>query len=106
MSDFVSVAEAASLAPGTGRSVQVRGQVLALWNLGGEFHCIDDACPHRVESLGGGHLDGGTVFCPMHGWGFDLKTGICTQRPDRPVKTYPTRVVDGQVQVQLPPPSP
>lgn len=103
MSDFISVADVASLPPGKGRSVHVHGRVLALWNLKGEFFCIDDACPHRGESLGAGRLEKGTVYCPMHGWGFEVKTGICALRPDRPVKTYPTRVVDGQVQVQLPP---
>lgn len=103
MNDFISVAEVASLPPGKGRSVQIQGHVLALWNLNGQFYCIDDVCPHRGESLGAGRLEKGTVYCPMHGWGFDLKTGICAVRPDRPVKTYPTRVVDGQVQVQLPP---
>ena len=39
----------------------------------------------------------------MHGWGFDVRTGDGLTRPDRPLKTYPTRVVDGQVQVCVQP---
>ena len=101
MSDFIPVAEVSSLAPGEGRSIHVQGRELALWNLDGQFYCIDDQCPHRGGPLGAGQLEGGLVYCPMHAWGFDVKTGACPQRPDRPVKTYPTRVMDGQVQVCL-----
>jgi nitrite reductase/ring-hydroxylating ferredoxin subunit len=41
------------------------------------------------------------VVCPLHGWQFDLKTGACLGKPDRPAKCFPVRVVDGQIQVQL-----
>jgi len=99
MSEFVSVADAASLAPGQGRTVQVNGVGFALWNLGGEFFCLDDTCPHRGGPLGAGTLEDGTVFCPLHGWGFDVRTGACLERPDKPVKSYPTRIVNGQVHV-------
>ena len=99
MSEFVSVADASSLPPGQGRTVQANGLQLALWNLAGEYFCLDDTCPHRGGPLGAGTLENGIVCCPLHGWGFDARTGACQERPDKPVKCYPTRVVDGQVQV-------
>ncbi len=99
MSEFVSVADAASLAPGQGRSVPVNGFQFALWNFEGEFFCLDDTCPHRGGPLGAGSLENGFVCCPLHGWGFDVRTGACRERPDKPVACYLTRVVDGQVQV-------
>lgn len=99
MSDFVSVAEAASIPSGHGRTVHLNGHDFAVWNVDGEFFCIDDECPHRGGPLGAGVLKDVTVFCPLHGWGFDVRTGICDTRPDRPAKTYRTRVVDGWVQI-------
>ena len=99
MSEFVSVAEAATIPPGHGRTVHFNGREFAVWNVDGEFFCIDDECPHRGGPLGAGLLKEGIVFCPLHGWGFDVRTGICDLRPDRPVKTYRTRVVDGWVQI-------
>jgi nitrite reductase/ring-hydroxylating ferredoxin subunit len=99
MNDFVSVAEIASIPPGHGRTVQLNGHEFAVWNVDGEFFCIDDECPHRGGPLGAGLLQDVTVFCPLHGWGFDVRTGICDTRPDRPVRTYRTRVVDGWVQI-------
>jgi len=101
MSEFVSVADVASLPPGQGRTVHLRGREFALWNLDGEFYCIDDQCPHRGGPLGAGTLENGEVCCPLHGWGFDVRTGACSTRPDRPVKTYLTRVVGTEVQVLM-----
>src|SRR5262245_2260539 len=40
MSEFVSVAEVASLPPGTGRTVHVSGREFAIWNVDGQFYCI------------------------------------------------------------------
>jgi nitrite reductase/ring-hydroxylating ferredoxin subunit len=99
MTEFVAVADAASLAPGSGRTVHVKGREFALWNLDGQFYCLDDQCPHRGGPLGAGTMENGEVVCPLHGWSFDVRTGACSIRSDRPVKTYPTRVVNGQVEI-------
>ena len=101
MGDFTNVAETESIPPGTGRTVHVRGKEYAVWNVAGAFHCIDDLCPHRGASLGAGNLETSTVYCPMHGWGFDVRSGACTTGADRSVKTYPARVLNGQVQIQV-----
>jgi nitrite reductase/ring-hydroxylating ferredoxin subunit len=101
MSVFVSVADVASLKPGQGRTIHVQGREFCLWNLDGQFYCLDDTCPHRGGPLGAGVLENGEVFCPLHAWGFDVRTGACSARPDRPVRTYVTRVVEGQVQILI-----
>ena len=94
---FVDVAEVASLQPGKGRTVEVRGRRFALFNIEGTFHAIEDACPHRGGPLGVGWLEGCKVHCPLHGWGFDVRTGACDVRPDRPVKCFPVEVRGNQV---------
>jgi nitrite reductase/ring-hydroxylating ferredoxin subunit len=99
MPEFVTVADLESLPPGSGRTVHVRGREYSIWNVSGEIHCLDDECPHRGASLGAGTLEGTQVVCPMHGWAFDVSSGTCTLRPDRPARTYPARVVDGQIQI-------
>lgn len=99
MSEFVSVAEAGNLPPGQGCTVHVNGCVFAIYNLDGQFYAIDDECPHRGGPLGGGFLEDGVVHCPLHGWAFDLRTGACQTNPDKPVKSYPTRIENGQVQI-------
>ncbi|HAB17712.1 MAG TPA: Rieske 2Fe-2S domain-containing protein [Verrucomicrobiota bacterium] len=101
MSQWYDIAAADSLPPGQCRSVEVRGRRLALANVGGVFHAMDDTCPHRGVPLGAGYLDGQRLFCPLHGWEFDATTGACVTRPDRPLQKYPVEVQDGRVIVEL-----
>ena len=101
MAEFISVAEVASLPPGRGRTVHLRGREFALYNLAGHFYALDDACPHAGGSLGSGCLENGHVVCPLHQWAFDLKTGACLSNAARPVDTYPARVDNGQVQIAV-----
>jgi len=99
MSQFFSVADVASLPPGHGRTIHIQGQEFALFNIDGQFFAIENTCPHRGGPLGAGTLKDGTVFCPLHGWQFEVKTGLCLTRADLPVKSYPTQVHNGQVQI-------
>ena len=98
---FVSVAQAASIEPGTGRSVEVCGLRIAVYNFEGEIFALDDSCSHRGAFLGAGFLEGDSVMCPMHGWAFHVKTGACLTNPSRPVRVYPVKVEDGEVFVGL-----
>ena len=100
-SEYFSVAESASIAAGTGCSVHVNDRDLAVFNVDGNFYALDGLCPHRGGPLGAGYVEGAIVYCPLHGWGFDVKTGACVTNPDRPVKCFAARVVDGKVQVMI-----
>lgn len=97
--EFHPAASADSLAPGEGKTVEINGRRFALFNVGGEFHAIDDACPHSRAPLGSGLLEGSRVYCAMHGWCFEIATGECLSNPERPVRTYPTRVENGGVEI-------
>ena len=101
MSKFVSVATVESLPPGQGHTVEVKGRRFAVYNLDGQFYAIDDTCPHRGGPLGAGTLEDGRVFCPLHGWSFDLKTGACRSNPEMPVNSYPVRVKNDEVQILI-----
>jgi nitrite reductase (NADH) small subunit len=101
MLEFFKAAAVESLLPGHGRTVCVQGRQFALFNMDGRFYAMDDRCPHRGESLGGGILENGRVYCPMHGWEFDPATGGCLSNEERPVKVYPTRVRDGEVEIGI-----
>ena len=96
-------ADVDSLPPGQGRTVEVRGRRFALFNFAGEFFALDDRCPHRAAPLGAGVLEGGRVYCPQHGWAFDVRTGACFSNPERPVACHPVRVEGGEVWIGLAP---
>jgi len=76
MSHFIKVAEQTELPPGTGKVVIAEGKEIALFNVAGAFHAVDNACPHRGGPLGEGTLEGLIVTCPWHGWKFDVTTGF------------------------------
>jgi nitrite reductase (NADH) small subunit/3-phenylpropionate/trans-cinnamate dioxygenase ferredoxin subunit len=101
MDNFHPLAAVDSLADGACRSFEVRGLRLMLVRLGAEFHVVDAACPHRGAPLGSGFLQGREVFCPLHGWSFDVTSGACLTRPDKPLRRYVTVLRDGQVWVSL-----
>ena len=96
------VAAADELVTGEGRVVEVEGRELALFNVDGVYHCIENACPHRGGPLGEGDLDGRVVSCPWHAWRWDVTTGANTNNPAVRVPAYPVTVEDGAVVVELP----
>ena len=88
--------------PYEGRPIRVGDLDLAIFNLNGRFMTIENECPHKGGPLCDGLISGTTVVCPLHGWRFDLETGLAV-RASLPacVTTYPTRVEDGIVLVAL-----
>jgi 3-phenylpropionate/trans-cinnamate dioxygenase ferredoxin subunit len=50
-------------------------QGLAIFNINGTIHAIDEKCPHQGSSLMAGTLRGTTLTCPVHGFRFDVTTG-------------------------------
>jgi nitrite reductase (NADH) small subunit len=85
-----------------GRSVNVDGLELAVFNLGSRFAAIENKCPHQGGPLCDGIVSGTTVVCPLHGWRIDLNTGLPT-RASSPgcVSVFSTRVEDGIIEVDL-----
>src|SRR6185437_11872397 len=66
-----------------------------------EVFAIDDTCTHQEASLSDGWVEGCEVECPLHSSRFDLRTGNVDAPPaQRPVRTHPVSVVDGQVYVE------
>ena len=100
MSEYVRVARADEVAPGTMKRVNVDGHAVVLLNVGGEFFAIDDTCSHEEASLSAGTLSGEVVVCPKHGARFNVKSGRVLSLPAvRSVAVYPVRVEGGEVLV-------
>jgi 3-phenylpropionate/trans-cinnamate dioxygenase ferredoxin component len=103
MAEFVKVANKSDLAPGEGMVVEVKGNSIALFNVGGEFYAIDNTCVHRGGPLGEGYCDATslTVQCPWHGWTYNLTTGESTLVPGAKVEKYEVQVEGDEVKVAL-----
>ena len=83
--------------------LELDGKSVVVFNVGGTFYAIGDVCTHDNGPLGDGELDGHQIICPRHGARFDLSSGKALTRPAvNPAPFYPTRVVDGIVEIGLP----
>ncbi len=100
MSDYIKVAKASEVAPGSAKTVEAAGQKIALYNVSGKIYATTNACAHRGGPLGEGDLDGTCVTCPWHGWSFDVTTGTATHQAAS-VKTFPVKVEGDDILIQL-----
>lgn len=101
MADFVKVANVADVPDGTGRVVEVNGRKLALFNAGGRFYAIDNACKHRGGPLAEGDVYGTRVVCPWHGWEYDFSTGCNVDDPSMKLSCFAVKTEDGAIFVQV-----
>jgi 3-phenylpropionate/trans-cinnamate dioxygenase ferredoxin component len=106
MAEWVDAAAADELPAGARRLVRTAGLEIALFNVHGNYHAIEDSCPHAGSSLGAGKLDGTTVTCRAHGLRFDLTTGCMRGVSGMRIRTFPVRVHEGRIQIDLVRPAP
>ena len=95
MADFVKVGTLSDLKPGQARAIDVKGNALALYNVGGSVYATSNTCAHRGGPLGEGSLEGTIVTCPWHAFQFDVTNGRCATNPALGVACYQVRI-DGQ----------
>lgn len=101
MAEWVTVAAEGEIAPGSCKVADVDGVSVAVFNIGGEYHAIEDVCTHDGGELASGELDGDQVVCPRHGARFCVRTGEALTAPAfEPTATFPVRVENGIVQVR------
>jgi nitrite reductase/ring-hydroxylating ferredoxin subunit len=86
---------------GLKRVVHSAGEVLVLLEANG-LVAINNECPHHGAAFTAGYRRDGWIECPLHSWRFDLTTGRGISHPGSCIATYPTRVNDGVVEVELP----
>jgi 3-phenylpropionate/trans-cinnamate dioxygenase ferredoxin component len=101
----VEVAAAGEFPPGSTKIVRHGNLFVGVYNCGGELYAIEDRCSHDDGPLCEGDWDEDLcrVVCPRHGSAFELASGRPVTLPaTEPVETYPVRVVDGSIVVELP----
>ena len=79
---------AADIPEGSAKLVRVQGEEIAVFKQDGKLCAIQNACPHEGGQLSKGWIEGEAVVCPLHGYKFDLKTGICSSDPHLKAKTF------------------
>ena len=76
-------------------------KMICIANVNGVVSAIDNVCLHHGGPLGQGVVHDGKVVCPWHGWEFDPQSGSLGLNPDIRVASYPLKIENGQVLIQI-----
>ncbi len=101
MSNFVKVASASELAPGSSKKIEISGKEIALFNADGTLYAMDDTCPHRGGPLSEGFVESGVITCPWHGWQFQLASGECLTNPSVCQTKYAVKVAGDDILISV-----
>jgi nitrite reductase (NADH) small subunit len=117
MKQAYPVARVADLPEGRHIVVEVRGRQIGLFNVGGRYYALPNACFHQGGPLCEGATsgtvvstaetgwkrawarEGEIVVCPWHSLEFDITTGQCLAYPKRQLPAWEVRVDGDQLTV-------
>jgi 3-phenylpropionate/trans-cinnamate dioxygenase ferredoxin subunit len=90
------------LPPGGAREIKVAGRSIAMFNVGGTIHAIDNECTHDGGPLSEGVVSDACVICPWHGAEFDLRTGKALTPPAvEDVRSYSVVVSGDDISLEI-----
>lgn len=102
MSEWVTVADTASISEGEMIPITVNGKALVLYCVDGKFYATDNLCTHGLAFLTDGFLEGLEVECPLHGGRFAINTGKGLGEPITcDIQAYDVRITNSEIQIQL-----
>lgn len=103
MSKNVKVAQVSEINPGERKIIEVDGTWIAVFNVGGKYHAIEDVCTHDDGPVAEGELDGFEIECPRHGARFDIRDGKVLSFPAiKPVQSFKVQTEGDDILVEIP----
>lgn len=98
----ITVGKAESVPPGRGATVKLKdGTELALYNINGTFHAIENFCPHKGYPLADSRLYGHIVECDLHAYRFDVRTGECYTKKSCSIEKYDVTIEEDLIKITV-----
>ena len=98
----ITVGSAEAVPPGRGATVKLKdGSEVALFNVNGKLHAVENFCPHKGYPLADSRLYGSIVECDLHGWRFDVRNGECFTRKDCSIESYEVVIEDEMIKILI-----
>lgn len=98
MTQFLDVAALDDIPRQGARVVKTPLGCIALFRTADDqVFALEDRCPHKGGPLSEGIVHGTSVTCPLHGWVFDMATGLAQGADDGAVATFAARSEGGRV---------
>jgi len=73
------------------------GRNLFIYRDGESIRVYDSRCPHQVTNIPHLALSGKRLTCPKHQWAFDVTTGACVEKGDRPLRHFEHKIENGRL---------
>lgn len=80
---------------------EIDGVKVAIFYADDEYFAVQNTCPHQGGPLGAGKVEDNCVYCPWHGWQFDLESGEHVHGKET-AQTYEVRVKKDDIYVVTP----
>lgn len=74
-----------------------------LFVLNNKYYALDNVCPHNHSPLmHEGYIKDDYIFCPVHGFGFNIDTGFQKSNDGCRLRTFEIKIEDGFIFVRKP----
>jgi 3-phenylpropionate/trans-cinnamate dioxygenase ferredoxin subunit len=84
------------------RLVELDDRLAIVFNIDGQYYCIDDVCTHDGGPLSDGELTGCQIACPRHGAKFDVTSGRALSMPaTQNTACHEVKLDDGKLFVRI-----
>jgi nitrite reductase (NADH) small subunit len=92
------------LSPNKGKRFDIDDEnEAAVFKIGDSVYAVDNVCPHNhVPEIYNGYVEDKNVSCPVHGFTFNLETGLQPTGFGCRLRTFEVKVEDGIVYVEIP----
>lgn len=80
-------------------AILVAGVDVVLIRRGDDVSALSGRCAHRGALMSDGRVEGGLVVCGVHGWRYEIDSGVSPVNPAIALATFPAWVSDGSVYV-------
>ncbi len=73
------------------------GRSVFVYRSEGQMQVYDSRCPHQVTNIPELSLEDHKLTCPKHNWAFDIESGECIEKGNRPLRRFDTRIEGTQL---------
>jgi len=87
--------------PNTMTEISVAGNQLVLANYENTIRCFENRCPHEDFQLSLGCIQQDKVKCSLHGFSFDLSTGLCSEAGVESLNLFQVKIENDIVYVEI-----
>jgi len=82
---------------GEAKRIDVDHRSLFVFRQDEGIQVYDSLCPHQVTNIPELAIEGEKLTCPKHQWAFDLASGDCIEKGDRPLTVFESKTENGRL---------